>query len=163
MFRDTVVLYGMLPFLNLCFALAAPQSLASHPRRRRRHRARAALAYLLQTAGLLLTGPMNSGLIVVFAPLADRLFFGARLSRPVLVAVFLSFVGMVLLARGGSNCGDALALLCAGALGLHIVLLSRYAAGYDVGGLAFVQLLSMVFVFGLFRPLSGPVTRPREV
>lgn len=61
-----------------------------------------ALAYLLQTAGLLFISPTNSefitGIFVVFAPLAHRLFFGARFSRPVLVAVGLSLLGMILLA-----------------------------------------------------------------
>ena len=86
----------------------------------------------MQTTGLLFTTPINSGLItglfVVFAPLADRLFFGMRSSRPVLVAVLLSLLGMVILAGGGpygANRGDLLTLLCAGALGLHIALLSR--------------------------------------
>src|ERR687894_2263679 len=107
-----------------------------------------ALGYLFQTTGLLFTSPTNSGLItglfVVFAPLADRLFFGLRSSRRVLVAVALSVLGMVLLAGGGPdgvNLGDLLTLLCAAALGLHIALLSRYAAGYDASGLAFAQML----------------------
>jgi drug/metabolite transporter (DMT)-like permease len=59
----------------------------------------------LQTTGLIFTTPTNSdlitGLFVVFAPLADRLFFGTQPSRPVLVAVLLSLLGMVILAGGG--------------------------------------------------------------
>ncbi len=74
---------------------------------------------------------------------------------------------MVLLAGGGpdgANLGDLLTLLCAAALGLHIALLSRYAAGYDAFGLAFAQMLSMALVFALFWPLFETVAfPPREV
>ncbi len=88
--RDAVALYRVLPFLALRFALAA-----------------LAFAYLSQTVGLLLTSPTNAGLItgplVIFSPLADRLFFGARPSRPVLVTVSSNLVGMVLLAGGGPD------------------------------------------------------------
>lgn len=178
--RDAVALYGVLPFLTLRFALAA-LALAPYTVSRVSRRTLAAgtgiglvlaLAYLFQTAGLLFTSPTNSGLItglfVVFAPLADFLFFGARPSRPVLVAVLLSLVGIGFLAGGGpngANLGDVFTLLCAGALGLHIALLSRYAARHDAAaGLAFVQVLSIAVVFGLFWPLSGPVALPpREV
>ena len=177
--RDAIAVYGVLPFLTVRFALAA-LALAPYtiPRVSRRTLAAGAgiglvlaLAYLFQTTGLLFTSPTNSGLItglfVVFAPLADFLFFGARPSRPVLIAVLLSLVGMILLAGGGSdgaNLGDVFTLLCAAALGLHIVLLSRYAAGHHASGLAFVQVLSMAVVFGLFWPLTGAVSLPpREI
>lgn len=177
--RDAVALYGVLPFLTLRFALAA-LALAPFTVSRVSRRTLAAgtgiglvlaLAYLFQTAGLLFTSPTNSGLItglfVVFAPLADFLFFGARPSRPVLVAVLLSLVGIGFLAGGGpngANLGDVITLLCAGAPGLHIALLSRYAARQDAAGLAFVQVLSIAVAFGLFWPLSGSVALPpREV
>lgn len=132
MVRNAVALYGVRPFLTLRFALAA-LALSPYAIPRVSHRTLTAgagiglvltLASLLQTLGLLFTSPTNSGLItglfVIFAPLADRLFFGARPSRTVLVAVFLSLVGMVLLAGGGpngENPGDAFTLLCAGTLG----------------------------------------------
>jgi drug/metabolite transporter (DMT)-like permease len=132
--RDAVALYGVLGFLSVRFALA---TLALVPRAAYRVSPRTlvvggviglvlALGYLFQTTGLLFTTPTNSGLItglfVVFAPLADLLFFGVRPSRLVLVAVALSLLGMVLLAGGGpdgTNVGDLLTLLCAAALGLH--------------------------------------------
>jgi len=127
------------------------------------------LGYLLQTTGLLFTNPTNSGLIsglfVVFAPLADRLFFGVRPSRRVLVAVALSLLGMVLLAGSGpagAQVGDLLTLLCAGALGLHIVLLSRYAYSNDALGLTFAQMLAMALLFALFWPLFEPVAFPPQ-
>jgi drug/metabolite transporter (DMT)-like permease len=173
--RDAIALYGVLGFLSVRFALA---TLALVPRAAYRVSPRTlvvggviglvlALGYLFQTTGLLFTTPTNSGLItglfVVFAPLADLLFFGVRPSRPVLVAVALSLLGMVLLAGGGpdgTNVGDLLTLWCAAALGLHIALLSRYAAGYDASGLAFAQMLSMTLVFALCWPLFETVTLP---
>ena len=42
-----------------------------------------------------------------------------------------------------------LTLLCAAALGLHIALLSRYAAGHDAGGLTFAQILAMALLFAV--------------
>ncbi|HZC19493.1 MAG TPA: DMT family transporter, partial [Rubrobacteraceae bacterium] len=123
--------------------------------------------YLFQTAGLLFTTPTNSGLItglfVVFTPLANLLFFRRRPSRLVLVAVVLSLLGMVLFAGGGpdgANRCDLLTMLCAAALGLHIALLSRCAAGHDASGLAFVQMVSMALVFGLLWPLFESVAFP---
>ena len=177
--RDAIALYGVLGFLSVRFALAAA-ALAPYAARKVARRTLLAgagiglvlaLGFLLQTTGLRFTTPTNSGLItglfVVFAPLADRLLFGARPSRPVLVAVLLSLLGMFLLAGGGSdgvNRGDLLTLLCSGALGLHIALLSRYARTHDASGLAFAQMLSMALAFGLLWPLFEPVTfPPREV
>ncbi len=173
--RDAVALYGVLPFLTLRFALAA-LALAPYTVSRVSRRTLAsgagiglvlALAYLFQTAGLLFTSPTNSGLItglfVVFAPLSDRLLFGARFSRLVLAAVVLSLFEMVLLAGGGpdgANSGDLLTLLCAGGLGLHIALLSRYAGGHDALSLAFAQPLTMALVFALLWPLFEPVAWP---
>jgi len=173
--RDAIALYGVLGFLSVRFALA---TLALVPRAAYRVSPQTlvvggviglvlALGYLFQTTGLLFTTPTNSGLItglfVIFAPLADLLFFGVRPSRLVLFAVALSLLGMVLLAGGGpggTNVGDLLTLLCAAALGLHIALLSRYAARYDASGLAFAQMLSMTLVFALCWPLFETVTLP---
>jgi drug/metabolite transporter (DMT)-like permease len=177
--RDAIALYGVLGFLSVRFALAAAV-LAPYAARKVARRTLIAgagiglvlaLGYLLQTTGLLFATPTNSalitGLFVVFAPLADRLFFGTRPSRSVLVAVALSLFGMILLAGGGpdgANPGDLLTLLCAAALGLHIALLSRYARAHDASGLVFAQMLSMALAFGLLWPLFEPVTLPpREV
>ena len=177
--QGAIGLYGVLGFLAMRFAIAAA-ALApfSVPKVTLKTLTVGAgiglvlgLGYLLQTTGLLFTNPTNSGLItglfVVFAPLADRLFFGVRPSRLVLVAVALSLLGMGLLAGSGpdgAHVGDLLTLLCAGALGLHIVLLSRYAYAYDALGLVFAQMLAMALVFALFWPLFEPVAfPPREV
>src|SRR5918995_5445674 len=97
--QDAIALYGVLGFLAVRVALAAV-ALAPYSVRKVSLRTLGvgagiglalAVGYLFQTTGLLLTSPTNSGLItglfVVFAPLADRLFFGARAARQVLVAL----------------------------------------------------------------------------
>ena len=171
---DAISFYGVLPFLAVRFAIAA---VAMAPLARKAPPGTLvvggliglvlAAGYLFQTMGLLFTTPTNSGLItglfVIFAPLADRVFFGAEPSRQVLIAVALSLLGMVLLAGGGpdgANWGDFLTLLCSGALGVHIALLSRYAPSHDAGGLAFAQILAMALVFAFFWPFFDPVTWP---
>jgi drug/metabolite transporter (DMT)-like permease len=173
--QDAIAVYGVIPFLAVRFALAGA---ALTPIYAAKLTLRSlivgggigvvlAAAYFFQTTGLLYTTPTNSGLItglfVVFAPLADRLLFGANVSRQVVLAVALSLLGMVLLAGGGpegANWGDLLTLLCAAALGLHIALLSRYAASYDAGALTLAQILSIALLFVIVWPLFGSVSLP---
>src|SRR5918997_4861378 len=173
--QDAIALYGVLPFLAVRFALAGAALAPVYGHRLTRHSLLVgggigvvlAAGYLFQTTGLLFTTPTNSGLItglfVVFAPLADRILFGVNTSRQILVAVGLSLLGMVLLAGGGpegANWGDLLTLLCAMALGLHIALLSRYAAGHDAGGLTLAQILAMALLFVVVWPFFEPVSLP---
>lgn len=173
--QDAIVLYGVLPFLAVRFSLAAVALAPIYGRRLNRRSLLVgggigvvlAAGYLFQTTGLLYTTPTNSGLItglfVVFAPLADRLLFGASASRQVVVAVVLSLLGMVLLAGGGPdgvNLGDFLTLFCAVALGLHIALLSRYAAGHDAGALTLAQILAMAILFLVVWPFFAEVSFP---
>jgi drug/metabolite transporter (DMT)-like permease len=173
--QDAIALYGVIPFLAVRFVLAGAVLAPLYATRLTLRSFLVgggigvvlAAGYLFQTTGLLFTTPTNSGLItglfVVFAPLADRLLFGANLSRQVILAVALSLVGMVLLAGGGpegANWGDLLTVLCAAALGLHIALLSRYAASYDAGALTLAQLLAMALLFVVVWPFSDPVSLP---
>jgi drug/metabolite transporter (DMT)-like permease len=176
--RDAISAYGVLGFLSLRFALA---SVALAPLLKGMTRRTLlvgsgiglvlAMGYLFQTLGLLFTTPTNSGLItglfVVFAPLAARALFKVSISRHVLAAVSLSLTGMVLLAGqspSGVRVGDALTVVCAAALGLHIALLSRYAREHNAGSLALAQMLSMAVLFSLMWPLFEPVALPpREV
>src|ERR671933_818399 len=174
--QDGIAIYGVIPFLTARFVLAGAALSPIYARRLTRGTLIVggaigvvlAASYLFQTLGLLFTTPTNSGLItglfVVFAPLADRLLFGANLSRQVLLAVGLSLVGMVLLAGGGpkgANWGDLLTLLCASALGLHIALLSRYAASHEAGALTLAQILAVALIFVVLWPFSGPVALPQ--
>ena len=173
--QDAIALYGVIPFLAVRFALAGTALAPIYATKLTRRSLLVggsigvvlAAGYLFQTTGLLFTTPTNSGLItglfVVFAPLADRLLFGANVSRQVVLAVGLSLVGMVLLAGGGPegvNGGDLLTLLCAAALGLHIALLSRYAASYDAGALTLAQILAMALLFLVVWPFTGPFSLP---
>src|SRR5215212_10453072 len=173
--QDAISAFGVLGFLALRFALASlalsPILLSGVTRRTLLVGGGIglvlAVGYLFQTLGLLYTTPTNSGLItglfVVFAPVADRIFFGRRASRQVIVAVALSLVGIALLAGGGPegvNVGDLLTFLCAAALGLHIALLSRYAAGHDAAGLTLAQILAMAILFAVLWPVAGTVELP---
>ena len=173
--QNAISVYGVIPFLAVRFVLAGAALAPIYATRLTRRSLIVgggigvvlAAGYLFQTTGLLFTTPTNSGLItglfVVFAPLADRLLFGANVSRQVMLAVALSLLGMVLLAGGGpegANWGDLLTLLCAAALGLHIALLSRYAASYDAGALTLAQILSIALLFVIVWPFFGPVSLP---
>jgi drug/metabolite transporter (DMT)-like permease len=174
--QDAIVLYGVIPFLAVRFVLAGAALAPVYATKLTRRTLLVgggigvvlAAGYLFQTTGLLFTTPTNSGMItglfVVFAPLADRLLFGANLTRQVLLAVFLSLVGMVLLAGGGpegANWGDLLTLLCAAALGLHIALLSRYAASYHAGALTLAQILAMAVLFVVVWPFFDTIALPQ--
>jgi drug/metabolite transporter (DMT)-like permease len=174
--QDAIAVYGVIPFLAVRFVLAGAVLTPIYAAKLTRKSLLVgggigvvlAAGYLFQTLGLLFTTPTNSGMItglfVVFAPLADRLLFGANLSRQVLVAISLSLLGMVFLAGGGpegANWGDLLTLLCATALGLHIALLSRYAASYDAGALTLAQILAMALLFIVVWPFSGPISLPQ--
>ena len=176
--QDAISAYGVLAFLALRFTLASVALAPLLPKLTRRTLLVGAgiglvlaMGYLFQTLGLLYTTPTNSGLItglfVVFAPLTARIFFRVQISALVLAAVVLSLTGMVLLAGqspSGVRIGDALTVVCAGALGAHIALLSRYAREHDAGALAFAQMLSMAVLFSLMWPLFEPVAvPPREV
>ena len=173
--QDAISVYDVIPFLAVRFVLAGTALAPIYARKLTRRSLIVgggigvvlAAGYLFQTTGLLFTTPTNSGLItglfVVFAPLADRLLFGANVSRQVVLAVALSLLGMVLLAGGGpegANWGDLLTLLCAAALGLHIALLSRYAASHDAGALTLAQILSIALLFLIVWPFFAPVSLP---
>jgi drug/metabolite transporter (DMT)-like permease len=173
--QDAISVYGVLPFLAVRFVLAGAVLTPIYAAKLTRRSLIVgggigvvlAAGYLFQTTGLLFTTPTNSGLItglfVVFAPLADRLLFGASMSRQVVLAVSLSVVGMVLLAGAGpegANWGDLLTLLCAAALGLHIALLSRYAAFHDAGALTLAQILAMALLFMVVWPFFDSVSLP---
>jgi drug/metabolite transporter (DMT)-like permease len=173
--QDAIAIYGVIPFLAVRFVLAGAALAPIYATKLTRRSLIVgggigvvlAAGYFFQTTGLLYTTPTNSGLItglfVVFAPIADRLLFGANVSRQVILAVALSLLGMVLLAGGGpegANWGDLLTLLCAAALGLHIALLSRYAASYDAGALTLAQILSIALLFVIVWPFLGSVSLP---
>ena len=51
-------------------------------------------------------------------------------------------------------------LLCAVTLGLHIALLSRYAASYDAGALTLAQILTVALIFVVLWPFFDTVSLP---
>lgn len=177
--REAVAAYSVMGFLAIRFAIAAVAVLVVAGPRLSRLALRTGLGiglilaagYLLQTWGLTLTTATSSGLItglfVVVGPLADRLFFGARLRREALAAVVLSLAGMALLTGGapaGLAFGDLLTLGCAAAFGVHIALLSHASPRHEPLALTAAQMISLAAVFLVLWPLSGPITAPpREV
>jgi drug/metabolite transporter (DMT)-like permease len=173
--QDAIAIYGVIPFLAVRFVLAGAALTPVYATKLKLRTllvgggigAVLAAAYLFQTLGLLFTTPTNTGFItglfVVFAPLADRLLFGTNIPRQVILATVLSLIGMALLAGGGPegpNLGDFLTLLCAAALGLHIALLSRYAASYHAGALTLAQILAVALLFVVVWPFFDPVSLP---
>jgi drug/metabolite transporter (DMT)-like permease len=173
--KDAILLYGVMAFLAIRFAVAsitlAPLCLKRMTRRTLLVGMGIGLAmaagYVLQTFGLRCTTPTNCGLItglfVVFAPISARILFGVRLGWTLLVSVAASLVGMALLTGqmpGQLRLGDYLTLGCAAAFGLHIALLSRYAREHDALVLAFGQMLSSAVLFGVAWPLVEPITWP---
>lgn len=177
--HEAVAVYGVLAFLAARFGLAAAAAGALWGRRLDRRSLRTgagiglvlAMGYLFQTWGLRHTTPTNSGLItglfVVFAPVFDRVLYGAQMLRLRWLAVGLSLVGMVLLTGrmpGNLAIGDLLTLVCAIWLGLHTALLSRHAPHHDPRALATAQMLAMAALFLLLWPLAGALEAPpREV
>ena len=173
--KDAILLYGVMAFLAIRFAIAAV-TLAPLCLKRMTRRTLLvgmgiglvmAAGYVLQTFGLRCTTPTNCGLItglfVVFAPISARILFRVRLGWTLLVSVTASLIGMVFLTGqmpGQLRLGDYLTLGCAVAFGLHIALLSRYAREHDPLVLAFGQVLSSAVLFGVAWPLVEPIAWP---
>ncbi|MCX7006202.1 MAG: DMT family transporter [Kiritimatiellaeota bacterium] len=173
--KDAVAIYGVLPFLAVRFTLGAACLGAVCARRvkRRTFRTGAAIglvlgvAFLLQTFGLARTSASNTGLItglfVVFAPLANRMFFGVRIRGALWAAIGLSLIGLALLTGAGSSgfgLGELLTLGCAALFGLHVALLDRYAKGHDATVLAFGQLAGAAILFLAFCAGTGGLVMP---
>jgi drug/metabolite transporter (DMT)-like permease len=124
-------------------------------------------SYLLQTHGLRRTSPTNTGLItglfIVFAPLANRLFFDVRTSALLWGAIGVSLLGLVLLTGTGPTplaFGDFLVLLCAASYGVHIALLDRHAKHHDAMSLAFAQVATAAIVCLVLWPCVETVRWP---
>ena len=89
--------------------------------------------FLLQAWALTYTDALTSGfltsLLVVFAPLAGWLIFGARLNRWTWAGVTLALAGIMVLSLHGARLGsgELITLASAGLWGLHVVLLSRWS------------------------------------
>ena len=117
-----------------------------------------AAGFVFQTLGLLYTTSTNSGLItglgLILAPVAARVFFGVHVPKVTVLCLGASLAGLAMLTvpspaefRFGGHLGDLLTVLCAVAFGLHIALLSRYAPQHDTAALTLVQVGVSTAVF----------------
>jgi drug/metabolite transporter (DMT)-like permease len=105
--------------------------------------------FLLQIEGQHRTTASRSGfltgLLVVFVPLLEWLFFRKRPSAPAAAGIGLAFTGMALLSSAGAAgqaqlLGDLLTVGCAVVFAGHIIVLGRVAGRHPVLPLLFVQL-----------------------
>ena len=117
--------------------------------------------YILQTEGLARTGAaitgFVTGLYVVATPLISALFLKKKISLFTWGCVALATVGLALLSlRGWSmGFGEFLVLLCAIAIGAHIVALGQWSAGRDVYAMTLVQLFAVTVLTGGFAFAEG--------
>src|SRR4051812_11863151 len=118
--------------------------------------------FLLQIEGQHRTTASRSGfltgLLVVFVPLIELVFFKKRPSLPQIAGVVIAVVGMAVLSGGGAAghaqlLGDLLTLGCAVVFALHIVVLGRVAPRHDVLPLLLVQLGGTCLLAAVCGPL----------
>ena len=103
--------------------------------------------YVLQTAALLDTSAANAGFItglfIVFTPLLSALVLRTRVPRSTWAAASVSALGLGLLAGVGGSwrpLGDGLALGCALAFAVHILVTDAAVKRHQIGALLAVQL-----------------------
>ena len=172
---NAIAVYGVMPFLAVRFTIAAAAALLLWGRHLDGRSLRAGLliglipaaGYLLQTWGLRFTTATNAGLItglfVVLAPIADRIFYKRRLLSTAWLSIGLSLVGMSLLTGRLPTqlaLGDFLVFGCALAFGLHIAVLSHHTPRHDPRALSTAQMLGMALLFLLLWPVTAPVGPP---
>jgi drug/metabolite transporter (DMT)-like permease len=116
------------------------------------------IGYGTQTLGLLYTTSSKAafitGLSVVLVPLLSYLILKQRPKKTALLGVLFSTAGLYFLTLVGPlslNRGDGLALICAFAFGLHIILTAKLTPFYSSFLLTIVQLLTV----SLLSLLSG--------
>ncbi|MBI2213803.1 MAG: DMT family transporter [Acidobacteria bacterium] len=180
--RDGIASVSPELFMLLRFTLAsllmAPFALASRRLDRRAIRSGAILGlflflgFWLQTRGLLSTSPLRSAFLtalsVVFVPLLDMLFRGAKIGLEAGFACLLALGGTLVLVGGFEakfTLGDLLTVLCSLAFAVYLVLASERSRASAPTALTFVQL---VVVALLSAPLAasvatGPIDRAAVV
>lgn len=173
--KDAAAIYGALPFLAVRFTIGLA-CLSVFGWRRVNWKTllvgggigiTLALGYLFQTVGLRYTSPTNSGLItsllVVAAPLFNRMLFGVR-TRPLLwIAIGLTLLGLVLLTGTGLSplaAGDFLTLGAAICFGLQVVFLDRYSKYHDTLALTIGQTAMSAIIFLTVWPMTAPIVWP---
>jgi drug/metabolite transporter (DMT)-like permease len=99
-----------------------------------------------------------TGLLVVFVPLLEFLFFRKRPSTSQIAGVVIAVAGMAVLSGGGAAgnaqlLGDLLTFGCAVVFAIHIVILGRVAPRHDVLPLLLVQLFGTCAIAAVCGPL----------
>lgn len=124
--------------------------------------------YALQTFGLRFTTPAKAGFItglsVALVPIGQAIFLHRTPGLNSIVGVGLATVGLALLSLDASlaiNLGDVLVLGCAVAFAAHILLVGRFAPGWQPMRLAFVQIATVAVVTATLalifeRPIGWP-------
>lgn len=124
--------------------------------------------YAFQTLGLRETTPAKAGFItgmsVVLVPLGQAIFLRRPPRRNSLIGVALAAVGLALLSLQADlslSRGDLLVLACAMAFAAHILLMGRYAPGWQPQRLAFVQIVTVALLSAAAALLlEQPIGRP---
>lgn len=176
--RVAVAHYPVLPFLCLRFAVAGALllPLASRAGSGIRHGIVPGLAlaagYACQTLGLQYTTASKAGLLtglmVVFTPLLEWMFYGRRPRALTLLAVSVAFAGTALLAAGGSGfsvtrqelLGDGLEISTAVCFAVHVILLSRVPSGTMTGQVALAQMWTAAAIFAAGSTLGRGIPAP---
>jgi drug/metabolite transporter (DMT)-like permease len=124
--------------------------------------------YAFQTFGLRETTPAKAGFItglsVVLVPLGQAIFLRQPPRRNSVIGVALASAGLALLSLQADlsiSRGDLLVLGCAVAFAAHILLVGRYAPGWQPVRLAFVQIVTVAVLSSaaaslLERPIGWP-------
>jgi drug/metabolite transporter (DMT)-like permease len=127
------------------------------------------LGFLVQTIGLHMTLPSDTGLItglfVVFVPLLEWLAFGRRVSRVTVAGLGIAVIGLILLVGGLPRqlaLGDLLVAISALFYAAQIVLLSRRSPHYDTLSLTAGQMIggAASFVVAALLPMGGGLALP---
>ncbi len=105
-------------------------------------------AYAFQTIGLKYTTASNAafitGMNVVFVPLINTLIFKKSVAIGAKIGSILAFTGLGLLCLGDKlslNIGDAIVILCAIAVALHIIYTDRVTSHHNPIYLTAIQML----------------------
>ena len=99
-----------------------------------------------------------TGLLVVFVPVLEFVFFRKRPSAPQIAGVAIAVAGMAVLSGGGAAgnaqlVGDLLTFGCAVVFAIHIVILGRVAPRHEVLPLLLVQLGGTCAIAAICGPL----------
>ena len=119
--------------------------------------------FATQVFGLNFTTAINSafitGLYIIFVPVLSSLITRKMPERKVALAVAAVVAGLWLLTgySGNFNTGDAVTLLTALSVAVHINLLAIYTKKYDVANLVFVQIATVAALSTAIMLFTGKV------